>query len=46
MSKTIRNNDEFSQRNKEKAGDKQKTPTPYPPVEPTVAQKNSGQKDF
>ena len=44
MSKTVRNNDEFSQKNRGDA-DKQKVPTPYPPVEPTVAEQNPGQKE-
>lgn len=45
MSKTIRNGQNSSQRSgRDEAAQKQKVPTPYPPVEPTVARK-SEQKD-
>lgn len=46
MSKTIRNNPESTTRaDRDEAPAKQKVPTPYPPVEPTVAQRRSEQKD-
>lgn len=46
MSKTIRNSPDSNQRSgRDEAPDKQKVPTPYPPVEPTVANRKSEQKD-
>jgi hypothetical protein len=45
MSKTVRNGADNQKSARENAGDKQKVPTPYPPVEPTVAQRKSEQKD-
>lgn len=41
MSKTVRHSTESAP----KAANKQKVPTPYPPVEPTVAQRQPHQKD-
>lgn len=46
MSKTIRNPaNSKPQAGRDEAPNKQKAPSPYPPVEPTVADKKSEQKD-
>lgn len=44
MSKTVRNGADTQKSGRDEAAQKQKVPTPYPPVEPTVAQRKE-QKD-